>query len=271
MRQSEAASLREAFSFFTNYEGHPNQDVSYADKMKNLATGPNRLYDFFAFLRYFVRRSRKELAITDCEHLPKVLTLTVSKGNVLQTLAYFDNAKCLNIKICFGMDECLIPQLVVSGSFCCDDQGPSVDLVDQPYRKQTEDGQAGHYVLNFGDEISVDEARTLLNRFEEIVTRDLSDPVDLRGYALDIKTFRHLLSDDVYLGQAEEIRIRMGMNNDGFDDSIPNSGSVRIMMLEFSDVNEDVGTPFYMCSGRVKDDSDPTECPPRQPCNATIS
>ncbi len=133
--QSDSEALRSVYAFFTNYEDSPNHEVEYADKMKNMTHGPDRLYDFFEFLLTFINRSRTEQGITDCQPLIDVLSLTIRKASMLRTLGYFERANCLNVKICFGLDECLIPQLIVSGSFYCPDQQPVPNLVDNPFQK----------------------------------------------------------------------------------------------------------------------------------------
>ncbi|MBD2755356.1 hypothetical protein [Spirosoma validum] len=275
--QTNTTPLRDAFDFFTNYQGKPNQNEKYQTKLADLTRGPGRWSEFQNFLHYFLAYYRAEKGVTACSQLPDVLNLSVQKKALLRTLDYFERGKCLNIKICFGLDECMIPQLIVSGSFYYSNKALSISLVDNPYKKEVSGGNGskkkiGHYVLNFGRQLSLKVARDLLKRFEAAVTSGLdASNADLRGYSLDIKTFKLLLTDSQYLGKAKDIVIRMGMNNDGLDDSIPShSGRVRIMLLEFADAKNSAGKSFYMCAGSVKDDSDPTECPPRQPCNATI-
>ncbi|WP_080055252.1 hypothetical protein [Spirosoma aerolatum] len=275
------AAQQAAFEFFTNYVGNPDSVILQQEKLTNLTTAPGRLPDFLGYLRNFLIYSRKAQNRIDCEPLPSIICLTVSKATILRTLRYFERANCQTVKVCFGLDACLVPQLVISGSFWWQaPQTPSADLVDNPYRKAISNGRGGrktvgHYLLNFTRQLSVNAARTLLKRFADSVTTDLNKPedADLRGYALDIETFRLLLTDAQYLGKAKNILIRMGMNNDGLDPTIPtHSGRVRIMILQFIDANPNTGSnAFYMCGSHVKDDSDPTECPPRQPCNETIS
>ncbi len=269
-----------AFDFFTNYAGKPDSTGSHHKKLAELTKGPGRLPDFLAYLRNFLNHARETQGLTDCQPLPKPISLTISKKAILRTLQYFERSRCLNVKICFGLDAYLLPQLVVSGSFCCpDNQSPSVGFVENLYRKTISDGRGGrktvgHYVLNFTQQLSPSAARMSLKRFADAVITGLNKPedADLRGYALDIQTFRLLLTDKQYLGRASTILIRMGMNNDGLDPTIPShSGRTRIMMLQFIDAQAQAGTAFYMCSSHVKDDSDPGDCPPRQPCNATIS
>ncbi len=262
-------------AFFLNYEGRQTQTIDHHNKLANLINRPDSFSNFQEFLRIFLDYSRTDSLKAACDPLPDELSIIVQKSSLLRTLRYFERVGCRNLKICFGLDACMVPQLVASGSFYCPNgESPTIHLLDNPYRKRIKNRRGnhvttGHYVLNFGKQISVSTARAMLSRFKKAAA-----PSDLDGYALDIETFKLFLTDSQYLGQAERICIRMGMNNHGLNASEPvgrNSGRVRIMMLEFADDNEGVGQSFYMCNTSVKDDSDPGDCPPRQPCDATIS
>lgn len=270
-----AALLAADFAFFTNYTGSPTRQTDYAAKLANLTKPPRRLGDFLLIFGGFLAAARRQTPVaTTCAPLPPLLTATFPKAKLIRTARFFQQANCRNLKICFGLDDCLFPQLLVSGAFhTLGPQPASPGQVDAVFRvnssalKNARPTQ--YFKLNFGQRISHTKAGSYLNRFKQFLTHDQQ----LHGYVLDIDTFLLFLTNKTYLGAARDITIRFGMNDDGAE-LAPGTRSrrVQIMMLEFQDaLQPSTSKPFYMCNLTVKNDSehDPTACPPRQPCDTS--
>lgn len=259
-----------AADYFLNF---PNDRSAYQEKLTNLTSPPRKRADFLARFRSFlaITLAGHPVQKTSCSPAPASKTeLIVNKSSVLRIIRSYEALNCKVIKICFGFDECWNLQLIVSGTFHSPDgQFSPIDVDHYLGKKPIGAGQPkAIYYLNFGPRIAARRAAGLLNKFASIQAEPVDwegDKTPLLGYLLDAATFRLFLEDDAYLGKAGRICIRFGINNDGKDASL--SGRPKIMMLEFSALGNSQVTPFYMCNMSTKNDSDPGDCPPRDPCN----
>lgn len=262
---------RQAFAFFTNFEGQPNQTEAYSGKIRQLTTAPTNLVKFlYTFRDYLNGAAAVEPKLT------QPFAITIEKQLLLQAARYFETkGRCQTLKICFGIDLDFTPKLIISGSFAVPvGENISIKHLDRMYlasSQTTTDSSPGlvYYKLNFGRRISARAANQFTGGFQLFTPKAI-----LHGYLIDIATFRKFFTESDYLGESTSIQISFGMNNDGCSADIdPTITSVQHMMLAFQDaVSPSVTRAFYMCSSAIKDDTDSTDCPPRDPCNtATVS
>jgi hypothetical protein len=257
-------ALAEAFTFFTNTGVY---ELDTDAKIRRLQTPPASLEDFQKNLVAFIRHhTTSQLPRIDhpADRPGGVVERVIDKARLLQTLDYFESRGCRCLKTCFGLDACLNPRLVASGSFFTPSGDATPDLIDTVYTYETASGKhRGTYLLDFTAAISPGRAMSLLTRYETLAPLS-----DLHGYVMDIVTYRRLLTEDAHLGPAAQLRLRFGMNTPGIDGDVPApSGRSQIMMFEVAAADVAGLPPFYVYATAIMNDADATECPPRQPCN----
>lgn len=257
MNKEHRKDLQKAFDFFSNID----QNI-HGEKIKDLTTRPTNLDLFEIRLIDFCLNLSPNIKVEN-----EVFMQVVFKENILNILNYFEDRHCRCVKICFGLDEYFYPQALVSGSFVVEADTPTLDQVDTYYTNKMLSGQTeGVYFLNFDQRISPQLASEYISRYQEHAPLS-----DLHGYVLDIETYQYFLMDEAWLGKADKIHLRFGMNHSGAPDE-PGaiSGKAQIMTLEFAPNDKTSGKSFYFYILKVLDDDDETGCPPRQPCNPPV-
>jgi hypothetical protein len=254
--------LKMAFDFFMNF---PDDSARHQEKLTEIKKAPAN--DFYVRYRGFLDRK-----------FPKAkprTEITVPKASILEVLGFFESAGCLAIKICFGMDRYQNIHMVVSGSFMVlENQAPQPRYVDRVYRKKVRhrgDSRTQHrYYQNFGrmignralvSVIGSGKAQKMLNRFAGAI-----EPQKLHGYMMDIFTFRYFLEDSECLGPEKFVKFRFGMNDSGNSAESRSRAHVMMVSIGAMDTAENPCV-MYLCDTSIKNDSDPTLCPPREPCN----
>lgn len=202
------------------------------------------------------------LAFAKLNEKPERFEIVVAKSKILDVLNFLKLTRCSALKLCFGINSPLgsggIHRILVTGSYE-ENEGFTPDQIVDNLLKINGDGI---YFPNFEISMALNSkvASGFNKNFEATITNQNEKRV--MGYVLGINTFLSMLTNDEYLGKAENIRFSLAMNKYS-----PYESEGQIILVKIDSPEIDHPLISYYLFDKDIDENDEFDCPPRKPCS----
>lgn len=205
------------------------------------------------------------LAIEKLNEKPERFEIVVEKSKILAVLQFLKTTRCHALKLCFGINRPLGSGgehlILVTGSYQENEDATADQIVDNLLKING----GGIYFPNFEMDNALNSKRAseFNKNFEATITN--REEKRVMGYVLGVDTFSSMLTDDDYLGKADNIRFSLAMNKYS---PLEDEGQIVLVKIDSPEIDHPL-IAYYLFDKNISE-NDELDCPPRAPCNPSI-